>query len=793
MRTVGATLAVALAYFLLGQLSLRFIQEPGTASIVWLPGGLAVASIWWLGWRGIVGSALGVALVVFAYWGALSPQVFLRALGAGMGFTLLWFLLRNLRFHSSFATLRDLIVFVASLVFAMGVASLWQTELSIYIGLIQRADFTQHFLTWLGGDLIGGMLHGTLLLLLRTNSFRPLYDLRTIVALIGLTVICSLGILVAYHLGQERDGLYTILAQLPLLIFVALRYEKVWSIFVLNGMLLTAVLIYVLPIGDSIFTQQGVYDLWIFLIISYLVTMTIAISQAQQKRFNALMEQSQRELQQAYEQLEAIIENSPTVAIQGYDLEGRVIFWNRASQQIYGYRPEEAIGKTLDQLIFTSEEMREYLVMLRQVAETGQPAPLKEWEIHTASGEKRYILSSLFPVWWRDEQIVICADIDITERKQLEAQLLQSQKMESIGRLAGGIAHDFNNLLTVIQGFAELAQSKLPTEHPAQTDLARIMQAVEKSASLTRQLLAFAGKAIVQPTPTDVHRVVHEMLPLFQRTLGEKVRLETDLQAERHTVKIDPSQLEQVLMNLVVNARDAMPNGGIITIMSRVQSPPTDCAPKIAQSEPMLCLCVQDTGVGISEEDLTHIFEPFFSTKGSRGYGLGLATVYGIINRFGGCIHVESQLGQGTTFHIYLPLCDEATQREVQSPVTNNASALRLLKVLLVEDEPAVRESLVTALTLMGYSVQSAGSVEEALTKSLEGVDILITDVVLPDRSGYELARRLAERLPELKCLFMTGYAEEQPQAEIPLKWKILAKPFRMEQLQNALRELNAS
>ncbi len=788
---LGATLAVALAYFVLGQLSLRFIQEPGTASIVWLPTGLAVASIWWLGWRGVLGSALGVALLTLSYWSTLTPLTLIRPLGTGIGYTLVWILLKSLHFNSSFPSVRDLIGFILSLIVGLSFSASWQTLFSLQRGIIDANQIVPHWLIWFGGDLIGGLLLGTLLLG-RDEFFRPPYKVTTIMGLVGFGVLAIIGVWVAHLIGQERNGLYYLLGLLPLLILVAYRYEKAGTIVVLNGMLGMMVIADIFAVGSYSIGNQTVYDLWVFLIIAYMTTMTIAVGQSQQRRFNAFMEQSRAELEQAYQQLEAIIENSPTVAIQGYDFEGRVVFWNRASERFYGFRAEEAVGKTLDQLIFTSEETQEYLTLIQRIAESGEPAPLKEWEIHTASGEKRYILSSLFPVQWRDQKIVICADIDITERKQLEAQLLQAQKMESIGRLAGGIAHDFNNLLTVIQGFAELAQSKLPAEHPAQTDLERIMQAVEKSASLTRQLLAFAGRAMTQPTPIDVHRVVQEMVPLFQRTLGEKVRLETDLRARPSIVKIDPSQLEQVLMNLVVNARDAMPEGGTITILSHLQPPPEKCVPQrpTDTEREFLCLSVQDTGVGISEEDLEHIFEPFYTTKGNRGHGLGLATVYGIVAQHGGCLSVESQRGHGTTFHIYLPLY-EGELAESEPPMSPHpVQNLIPLTILLVEDEPEVRESAATALQLMGYSVISAGSVEEALQKPIDALDILVSDVVLPDRTGYDLAQEFAKRFPEMRCLFVTGYAEKEPPHELPVKWAVLSKPFRMEQLQKALQDL---
>ncbi|MCS7209446.1 MAG: PAS domain S-box protein, partial [Fimbriimonadales bacterium] len=386
-----------------------------------------------------------------------------------------------------------------------------------------------------------------------------------------------------------------------------------------------------------------------------------------QREYAQQLEQSRTEIETAYQQVRAILENAPTVAMQMYDEQGRILFWNRASERFYGYTAQAAEGKTLDQLIFTPEEQQKFLTLLDEVARTGQPAPLKEWVVRDADGHERVILSSLFPIQFGDTTRFICADIDITERKLLEQRLFHAEKMESIGRLAGGVAHDFNNLLTAILGFAELAQARLPTDHPAQSDLRHIVVASERAANLVRQLLGFARKQLANPRPIVMNEVVANLVPLLERTLGEDIQISLHLIPQDTTVLIDPTQLEQILVNLAVNARDAMrkKGGGTLTIATERcafrnpnQLPPLPEG-EVLPSGDYICLRVQDTGEGIPESLRARIFDPFFSTKGVGNTGLGLATVYGIVRQNKGFIIVESEVGVGTTFHVCFPALAE--------------------------------------------------------------------------------------------------------------------------------------
>lgn len=344
------------------------------------------------------------------------------------------------------------------------------------------------------------------------------------------------------------------------------------------------------------------------------------------------------------------------------------------------------------------------------------------------------------------------------ERERLQMELAQSRKMESIGRLAGGIAHDFNNLLTVINGYSQLVVSGLEENNPLRGDVAEILKAGEHAASLTKQLLAFSRKQVLQPRRLDLNRVVEEMLPMLERLVGETIEVRVDLKAGRSTVHADPHQLEQVLMNLAVNARDAMPHGGKLVISTADQG----ASPDGRGEGNFVLLVVSDTGVGIDEETRERIFEPFFTTKGAgHGTGLGLSMVQGIVAQSGGYIAVDSKRGQGTAFRIYLPALAEAATG-TGKPATVPPVGGREL-ILVVEDNPQVRGYTVGVLEELGYRVLQAedGAKALRLCEAEESrIDLLLTDVVMPNLSGGELAASLEKSRPGIKILFMSGYTD---------------------------------
>jgi two-component system cell cycle sensor histidine kinase/response regulator CckA len=382
--------------------------------------------------------------------------------------------------------------------------------------------------------------------------------------------------------------------------------------------------------------------------------------------------------------------------------------------------------------------------------------------------------------------------------RSLEAQLLQSQKMEAVGRLAGGVAHDFNNILTAIGGYADLLLADLPADDARRQDIDEIHRAARRAASLTQQLLAFSRRQIMQPKVVDLNALVADIDKMLRRLIGEDVLLSAVLAPNLGNVRADPGQLEQVILNLAVNARDAMPSGGHLTIQTRnVELDQSYVAEHPAVTPgPYVLLSVSDTGTGMTDETKSHIFEPFFTTKPrGKGTGLGLATVYGIIQQTGGHIWAYSEVGRGTTMKVYLPRVDlpadslPSASPEAEEDLRGSAT------VLLVEDETAVRAVTRQLLTRSGYTVVEAadGHMALALTAALDQpVDLLLTDVVMPGMSGRELAERLAAQRPGLRVLFMSGYADDAIVRHGMLEPGLayLEKPFRPEALLRKVRDV---
>ncbi len=392
---------------------------------------------------------------------------------------------------------------------------------------------------------------------------------------------------------------------------------------------------------------------------------------------------------------------------------------------------------------------------------------------------------------------VVGSWVDVTARVRLEEQLRQAQKMEAVGQLAGGVAHDFNNLLTVISGNCDLLLGATAADDPDRAPLVDIRAAGDRAANLTRQLLAFSRRQILEPRLVDVHEVVAGIEKMLRRLIGEDVLLATDLAADPSWVKVDPGQLEQVVMNLAVNARDAMPRGGSLTI--RTRNAEADLFADVAEStggraRPRVALSISDTGAGISPEARPHIFEPFFTTKEvGKGTGLGLATVYGIVKQSGGDISVESEPGKGSTFTILLP--SHPPPRRSGSGASLPAVPRGTGTILVVEDEDAVRRVVKIALESTGYKVIEARGGAEALELArthAKRLDALVTDVVMPGMSGRELAERIRRDLPALKVLYMSGYTDDAVMRHGVVESGVafLQKPFSPLALARKVRDL---
>jgi PAS domain S-box-containing protein len=477
--------------------------------------------------------------------------------------------------------------------------------------------------------------------------------------------------------------------------------------------------------------------------------------------------------------------SQPVVAT---DSPGNVTFWNEAAECLFGYSVEEALGQNAETLLRTR-----WLPGGREAMLAALRSPAGAWrgELTLTDKTSDHVVVEVSTRVVRDASGATLRSItvmqDVTARKHLEEQLRQSQKMEAIGLLAGGVAHDFNNLLAVILGFSELASRKLPPGHPVAQQLAEVFEAARRGGELTRKLLAFSRKQIIQLRPVDVGASVDEFTRMIQRIVGEDVELVVERTSEPLSVQADPVQLEQVLLNLCTNARQAMPAGGKLRLTTRaVQFDPAFVARHPwARVGSFAEIAVSDTGSGMDASTRERIFEPFFTTK-REGTGLGLATVYGIVQQHGGFLHVESSPGQGTTFHVFLPQASGlATDGPEMNGAPPEARALRGHELVLVaEDEPALRALVITTLTELGYRVVPAGDGEEAVRafeQRSSDIALVLLDVVMPRLDAREAYERILEIRPDVRVLFTTGYAPASTRLAQLLesgRVPVLEKPF---------------
>ena len=477
--------------------------------------------------------------------------------------------------------------------------------------------------------------------------------------------------------------------------------------------------------------------------------------------------------------------------------DGMILWINKAFTDMTGYELGEVRGKN-PRILKSGEQDPQLYRDLWLMIKTG-----RVWRgelINRRKDGSQYFESMVItPILHAGGKIshFVAVKEDITERKALENQFRQAQKMEAVGRLSGGLAHDFNNILTVIMGRADFLARKIQGEDAAMKDVEEIKLAAQRAAALTRQLLAFSRKQMLQPKVIRLNQVVSDAASLVRQLIGEDIELVLKLSAAKTSIKIDPGQLEQVLMNLAVNARDAMPRGGRLCLETQrriVQSPDPKKEPGLVSGE-YVVLSVSDTGCGMSPEVCQHIFEPFFTTKEKgKGTGLGLSTVYGVMKQSLGYIYVESALNQGTTFNLFLPAVAEAVS-EAPVPVPAREPPGGTEVILVVEDEEIVRNVAVRALRRSGYQVLEAGDGIEALKilKSYEGPAFaaIFTDVVMPHMGGGELAEHLVRDMPKTAILFTSGYTDQV----MFQKWRdkgyhFLRKPYMPSELLFALREV---
>ncbi len=480
------------------------------------------------------------------------------------------------------------------------------------------------------------------------------------------------------------------------------------------------------------------------------------------------------------------------------DTEGRIVRFNPYMEKVSGYRLEEVKGELWFPTFLPARDHQRVGKVFLQVVDA-MPKSAVVNAIVTKEGAERLIEWHTTTLQDADGKVagVLSVGQDITERTHLESQLRQAQKMEAVGRLAGGVAHDFNTLLGSIFGYSEMVLDRLPEDHPQRRAIEQIHRGAERGAALTRQLLAFSRRQVLQPRLIDLNIVITEMREMLRRLTTEDIELRFDLEARIGQVKVDAGQIEQVIMNLIVNAADAMPHGGRVTLETANLDIDAGHAERgaVLVAGRYVTLSVTDDGSGMDDETRRHAFEPFFTTKEQgKGTGLGLSTVYGIVRQSGGGVSIDSEPGAGTCVKIYLLRSEEMPEdasRESQRAAPDRGSET----ILLVEDDEMFLELTTEVLESQGYTVLPANTPTEALAISRrhpESVHLLVTDMVMPEMTGSVLAQRLAAERPHLAVLLMSGYSDEilEERSAADSDRAFIQKPFRTEDLARTVREL---
>lgn len=504
-----------------------------------------------------------------------------------------------------------------------------------------------------------------------------------------------------------------------------------------------------------------------------------------------------REANEARDRLAAIVESSED-AIISKKLDGTIATWNKGAEKIFGYTAEEMIGHSIRRILLPGHEEEEDEILARiargETVAHGEAMRLRK------DGQVIHVLLTVSPIHNAEGKIVGASKIarDITDRKTLERQLRQSQKLEAIGQLTGGVAHDFNNLLGIMMGNLDLLERQLAGNEPARVRVQTALRAAARGADLTRRLLAFSSREELKPAPTSLQDSIENMLDLARHTIGPEIRITTNLDRSLPPVFVDASGLENALLNLVVNARDAMPKGGSLSITTKTLALESHYPPVQTHeinAGPYACISVTDTGSGMPPEVLEHVFEPFFTTKPrGKGTGLGLAMVWGFAKQSGGTVRIYSEPGFGTTVSVYLPLGGVPAEPAHESSEQGD-SLSKGGKVLLVDDEPALLEIAASFLEEMGYDVLQAKDAVQALrmVEQHPDIDLLVTDVIMPGAvNGVELVRRVREQSPKTKVIFTSGFPTDAlaERSGTNIDGPLLQKPYQRAELAAIVRRV---
>ena len=798
LRWVARGLALAAAYFVVAKIGLRYATIGPSISPVWPPTGLAVGAL------ALLGPGYWPAILLGAFLANATTSIpVLAAAGIACGnaaeATVAAYLLR--RRAGQHLALDDLggvrtLVCVAAPVGALtsatiGVTTLWLAH------VIPGAGVWSALILWWAGDYLGALVVAPVLLTWLTwltwagpggarIGRRTALEMSLVVGGAVLATMAIFGGLLPASLLPQAEYPYLLF---PFVIGAALRFGP-------RGASLLTITVATLAVGYTVrgggpFVMQTVPSTGtaLMLYIGILAITGLSLSPATVRH-----ERAERALREANEHLAAVIQSSP-LAIYTLDPTSTVLTWNRAAEALYGWQAEEAIGRPLATI---SQDLEDH-VRLRDRVLRGEALRGVEVTRRRKDGTLLNVSLSVAPLHDAGGRVtgMLAIAADLTEMRQLEVQYRHAQKMEAVGRLAGGIAHDFNNLLTAIIGTTALVLEDLGLESRARLDIQEIDKAAKRAAGLTRQLLIFSRQQVLEPRALDLNALVGNLEKMLHRLIGEDIELVTKPAATLGAVRADPGQLEQAIVNLVVNARDAMPKGGRLTIETAdVELDRGYVAAHVpAQPGPYVLLAVSDTGVGMDGATKARLFEPFFTTKEpGRGTGLGLATVYGIVKQSGGYVWAYSELGHGTTFKIYLPRVSETP--EAPEPTTGAPTAVRGSEtVLVVEDQEEVRKLTKRVLEGRGYTVLAARDGAEALEivgQPATQIHLMITDVVMPGMNGRELAELACAKRSDLRVLYVSGYTGEAVLQHRLLEPGVafLQKPFTPDVLARKTREV---
>ncbi|MEK6768504.1 MAG: MASE1 domain-containing protein [Gemmatimonadota bacterium] len=798
-RYVLDLVVIAVAYFALARLGLLFTLPGTKVSLVWLPAGIALAALLVFGASRWPAIALGeLALMASLGYG---PPVGLVAAAANAVQALVGthLLTGVMGLDRRLERQRDVLGLLAA---ALVSAAAGATLAVLGFGLIGRfpwQTFAGVWRSWWLGDVIGMLLVTPVALTWFSRPRISGRQHRVVEAGAMAVVLFAAGWIVFLGVPGPREPVRVLpYVTFPILIWSALRFQQRGATTVV--LLLSGFAIWGTAHGYGPLVRAtpaaSLLDLDGFVAVAALTTMLLAAAVAERQRTLLSLRESETGASAERERFRALVEHGSD-AIAVTDAEARLLYVSPSVTRILGYAPEELTGQRGLPLVHPEDRAGAEAMRVELARRPGGHATLTLRARHRDGSWRHLEVETANRL---DEPSVggfVSNFRDVTDRKRLEEQLLASQRLEAVGRLAGGVAHDFNNILTAILGHSELLREGIPADGPAAEGLREIRAAATRATTLTQQLLAFSRNQILQPRVLDPNALLRDLDKMLRPLVGEDIELVLALDPATERVRADPGQLEQAIVSLVLNARDAMPDGGRVTLATANAELPvrSDTAEiPVGGVGPQVMLAVTDTGVGMDAEFQARIFEPFFTTKErGKGTGLGLATVYGMVRQSGGHIAVESAPGRGSVFRLYLPAVLDAVE---DAPRRSGPTAAHGTEtILLVEDNPSVRSVARRILTRFGYTVLEAADGEAALghCRAFGGrIDLLVSDLVMPGMSGRRVAEEVSLVRPEVKLLFMSGYTDDAivrhgvGNVGIPF----LQKPFTVEELAGKVREV---